>query len=259
MKDTLRPGVSRTNRVQVDRDRTIGFMGEEGRVYATPRMIYDIENTCRDLILEHADANEDSVGIEVSVRHLAATLPGMTAEITATVRAVEGRKVTFDVTGKDDLMLSEARTQIFVLALEALQAQRVFDRQQEFFGRDRLFEEIDGAEPGGTDRHLDVRLPGHHHYRRINAELLEVFEERQPVFAGHHHVGEYEIEAVGLNQLQRARGAVAHHGLVPSEAKGARQRCQRVGLVVNDEQARFRLRHASPARHRWPAHAAGQC
>jgi fluoroacetyl-CoA thioesterase len=103
MKDTLRPGVSRTNRVQVDRDRTIGFMGEEGRVYATPRMIYDIENTCRDLILEHADADEDSVGIEVSVRHLAATLLGMTAEITATVRTVEGRKVTFDITGKDDL------------------------------------------------------------------------------------------------------------------------------------------------------------
>lgn len=103
MKDSLRPGISRTNRVQVDRDRTIGFMGEEGRVYATPRLIYDIENTCRDLILEHADPNEDSVGIEVSVRHLAATLLGMTAEITATVRAVEGRKVTFDVVAKDDL------------------------------------------------------------------------------------------------------------------------------------------------------------
>src|SRR5439155_7197154 len=29
MKDTLRPGVSRTNRITVDRDRTIGFMGEE--------------------------------------------------------------------------------------------------------------------------------------------------------------------------------------------------------------------------------------
>ena len=29
MKDSLRTGVSRTNRVQVDRDRTIGFMGED--------------------------------------------------------------------------------------------------------------------------------------------------------------------------------------------------------------------------------------
>ena len=54
MKDSLRPGVSRTNRIEIDRDRTIGFMGEEGRVYATPRLVHDIEHTCRDLLLEHA-------------------------------------------------------------------------------------------------------------------------------------------------------------------------------------------------------------
>ncbi|HEX5213270.1 MAG TPA: LysR family transcriptional regulator [Pseudolabrys sp.] len=103
MKDSLRPGASRTSRITIDRERTIGFMGEEGRVYATPRMVRDVEHTCRDLILEHADANEDSVGIEVSIRHLAPTLPDMTVEITATVRAVEGRKVTFDFGVKDNL------------------------------------------------------------------------------------------------------------------------------------------------------------
>jgi fluoroacetyl-CoA thioesterase len=103
MKDSLRPKVSRVSRIQIDRDRTIGFMGEEGRVYATPSLLHDIEHTCRDLLLEHADADEDSVGIEVSIRHLAPTLPGMTVEITATVRAVEGRKVTFDVAAKDNL------------------------------------------------------------------------------------------------------------------------------------------------------------
>ncbi len=78
-------------------------MGEEGRVYATPRLVHDIEHTCRDLILEHADANEDSVGIDVSIHHLAPTLPGMTVEITATVSAVEGRKVTFEIAAKDNL------------------------------------------------------------------------------------------------------------------------------------------------------------
>ena len=59
--------------------------------------------TCRNLILAHADANEDSVGMEVAVRHLAPTLPGMTVEITVEVTAVEGRKVVFAVTAKDDL------------------------------------------------------------------------------------------------------------------------------------------------------------
>jgi len=103
MKDSLRAGVSLVNRVQVDRDRTIGFMGEEGRVYGTPYLVRDIEMTCRQLILDHGDAGEDSVGTDVSIKHLAPTLLGMTAEITATVSAVEGRKVTFAVTAKDDL------------------------------------------------------------------------------------------------------------------------------------------------------------
>ena len=103
MKDSLRAGVSLVNRLEVDRDRTIGFMGEEGRVYGTPDLVRDIEHTCRDLLLEHGDAGEDSVGIDVSIRHLAPTLLGMTVEITATVSAVEGRKVTFEISAKDDL------------------------------------------------------------------------------------------------------------------------------------------------------------
>jgi len=103
MKSTLVPGVSTVNRNVVDKAKTIGFMGEDGRVYATPYLIGDIEMTCRNLILAHADSNEDSVGMEVAVKHLAPTLPGMTVEITATVTAVEGRKVTFAVTAKDEL------------------------------------------------------------------------------------------------------------------------------------------------------------
>jgi fluoroacetyl-CoA thioesterase len=103
MKASLQPGVTRVNRITIERDRTIGFMGDEGRVYATPRLIGDIEYTCRDLILAHADAGEDSVGVEVALRHLAPTLPGMTVEITVKVAAVEGRKVAFDVVARDEL------------------------------------------------------------------------------------------------------------------------------------------------------------
>jgi len=55
MKPSLRPGVSRVNRIKIGPERTIGFMGEEARTYATPAMIRDIEYTCRDLIMEHAE------------------------------------------------------------------------------------------------------------------------------------------------------------------------------------------------------------
>ena len=103
MKTSLQPGVSRVNRITVDRGRTISFMGDEGRVYATPWLIGDIEYTCRDLILEHADAGEDSVGVEVAVKHLAPTLPGMAVEITVRVTAVDGRKIAFEAVAKDEL------------------------------------------------------------------------------------------------------------------------------------------------------------
>jgi fluoroacetyl-CoA thioesterase len=103
MKPSLRPGISRTNRIAVGRERTIGFMGEEARTYATPSMILDIEHTCRELIIEHAEAGEDSVGMEISVRHLAPTLMDMTVEITVRVTAMDGRKVTFEVAVRDEL------------------------------------------------------------------------------------------------------------------------------------------------------------
>jgi predicted thioesterase len=103
MKPSLRPGLSRVNRITIDRERTIGFMGEEARTYATPAMIRDIEYTCRDVIVEHADPGEDSVGMEVAVKHLAPTLMGMTVEIAVRVIAVDGRKVSFEATVNDEL------------------------------------------------------------------------------------------------------------------------------------------------------------
>jgi fluoroacetyl-CoA thioesterase len=103
MKQSLRAGLSKVTQIVVDRERTIGFMGEEARVYATPSLVRDIEHTCRDLLLEHSDAGEDSVGMEISVRHTAPTLLGMKVEITATISAVENRKVTFEVSAKDEI------------------------------------------------------------------------------------------------------------------------------------------------------------
>ena len=103
MKASLRPGVSRTSLLTVDRDRSIGFMGEEGRVYGTPFLVRDIEQTCRELLLEHRNAGEDSVGTDIAIKHLAPTLVGMSVEIKVTVNAVEGRTVSFDVSAKDEI------------------------------------------------------------------------------------------------------------------------------------------------------------
>jgi fluoroacetyl-CoA thioesterase len=101
MKPSLTTGLTDTRRITVDRNRTIGFMGEGGRVYATPELIRDTEMTCRNLILAHLDDGEDSVGTRVEIDHLAATLVDMWVEFTVTVSAVKGRLVTFEVTARD--------------------------------------------------------------------------------------------------------------------------------------------------------------
>jgi fluoroacetyl-CoA thioesterase len=49
MKSSLQPGISLVRRVTVEKEKTISFMGEEGRVYGTPFLILDIEHTCRNL------------------------------------------------------------------------------------------------------------------------------------------------------------------------------------------------------------------
>jgi fluoroacetyl-CoA thioesterase len=96
MKSTLAKDLSFSKSVLVDEARCIGFMGKEAMVYATPRMVSDVEYTCRDFLLEHLDPGEDSVGAHVSIDHLAATPMGLTVKIEARVTEVDRRKVTFE-------------------------------------------------------------------------------------------------------------------------------------------------------------------
>ena len=103
MKDSLVAGISTTAKILVDRDRTIGFMGDEGRVYATPWMVRDIEHTARDWLIEHLDEDEDTVGTHVSVDHIAATVEDDSVEVTITVEEVNGRAVSMSAHVKDSL------------------------------------------------------------------------------------------------------------------------------------------------------------
>ena len=94
MSDTLKPGLTATCHIDVDTARTIGFMGEELRVYSTPSLLYDVEVACRDLILPHIGEGKDSVGTRVELDHVGATLLGMWVEITVTLAEVNGPAVT---------------------------------------------------------------------------------------------------------------------------------------------------------------------
>ena len=103
MKATLKAGLTARRDVVVDQERCIGFMGKEGAVYATPRMVSDVEYTCRDFLLQHLDEGEDSVGAHVSIDHLAATPMGLSVKIESTIVEVDRRRVTFEFTVHDPI------------------------------------------------------------------------------------------------------------------------------------------------------------
>jgi predicted thioesterase len=101
MKESLKAGLTSTARITVDESRTISFMGDEVRVYATPNLLYDVEMTCRDLLLEHIDDGQDSVGTHIDLSHLAATPLGMWVDLTVTVESVDGRAVNLEFSAHD--------------------------------------------------------------------------------------------------------------------------------------------------------------
>jgi predicted thioesterase len=103
MNSAVAEGLSVTRRIEVDTARTIDFMGEENRVYATPELIRDIELTCRDLLLEHVDSGQDSVGTRVELDHIAATPLGMWVDVSVTVTGMDGRMVSFAVECRDQV------------------------------------------------------------------------------------------------------------------------------------------------------------
>ena len=103
--DELKIGAVHVRRIKVEEARTIGFMGDLLRVYSTPSMVLDLENVCNEFLLDHLPPERSSVGASVSVSHLGPTLLGMWVDISVTVTAIEGRRVSFDIEVRDELDL----------------------------------------------------------------------------------------------------------------------------------------------------------
>ena len=120
---TVPIGASLTRKIVVDRERTIDFLGEHLRVYATPSMVRDVEVACRDLLLQFCDPGEDNVGTGISLSHKGSTLLGMTIDVTVNVKAVEGRRVTFSTMVRDGAEeISSGEHGRFVVDIEKVRA-----------------------------------------------------------------------------------------------------------------------------------------
>ena len=72
------------------------------QVLATPVMILVMENAALNAIKPFLEAGESAVGIAVDVVHLAATPLGHDVRATAEVVGVDGRRIEFKVSARDN-------------------------------------------------------------------------------------------------------------------------------------------------------------
>jgi predicted thioesterase len=82
----------------------IHFMGPDAPpVLATPALLLWMEMTSRENAGPLLDPGEETVGVSVSLKHLAATPVGMRVRIISKLTRVEGRKYFFEVEAFDDV------------------------------------------------------------------------------------------------------------------------------------------------------------
>jgi fluoroacetyl-CoA thioesterase len=71
-------------------------------VFATALMVGFIESTCLDALAPYLAPGQKTVGTHVNVSHAAATPVGMKVTANVELAAVEGRKLIFHVTCRDE-------------------------------------------------------------------------------------------------------------------------------------------------------------
>jgi len=99
-------------------------------VFATPVLGALMEKVSAELIDQHLQAGEQSVGISMSLKHLAATPLGMEVRIKTEITAVEGKKVTFRLEAYDEMeKIGEATHERFIIQADKFNA-RVADKAQ---------------------------------------------------------------------------------------------------------------------------------
>jgi predicted thioesterase len=114
MADGLTVGLTGTLERLVE-DQHCTVRGEYA-VFSTPSMVSLLEEAADETMRPYLGPGQDSVGVRVDVRHLAATPKGMKVRATATVKAIDRRRVTFDVIIEDEVeKVGEATHDRFII------------------------------------------------------------------------------------------------------------------------------------------------
>ena len=103
MLQELKPGLTGTAETVVRETNTALAMGSGSlHVFATPGMIALMEQAACNAVAACLDEESTSVGTLVNITHDAATGMGKAVTATATLTAVKGRKLVFEITAADE-------------------------------------------------------------------------------------------------------------------------------------------------------------
>lgn len=103
MELNLRIGMKAEKAETVTSVKTAAHLGSGAlAVYATPAMACLMEGACMEAIAEAMPQGMTTVGVDLSIKHLAATPTGVQVRAQAELTAIDGKKLTFAVAAFDE-------------------------------------------------------------------------------------------------------------------------------------------------------------
>jgi len=104
MTETLKAGMTH----EIEQETTEDMSAQKvyphvPNVYATRAMVGHIEEVCADLVLPYLGKGEQTVGIGMNFKHMAATPLGMKVRFSTKLTEIDGSKLTFEVEGYDEV------------------------------------------------------------------------------------------------------------------------------------------------------------
>ena len=99
----VRPGLSASAQITVsDDDTAIALRSGEVPVLATPRVVALVEEAAVAAVRGHIDEGYSTVGVRVQVEHISPTPVGRVVTAEANLEKIEGRRLIFHVSARDE-------------------------------------------------------------------------------------------------------------------------------------------------------------
>ncbi len=106
-------GLNYTSVTTVENSNTALALGSgDMEVFATPAMVALMENAAMNAVAAHLEAGQTTVGSQITTTHIKPSALGATITATATLTAVEGRKLSFAVEAHDGETLIGSGTHV---------------------------------------------------------------------------------------------------------------------------------------------------